>query len=209
LLSLQRAGTDDPAAVTTDHLGKFAFRNLEAGDYRLVFESDGYVRLRGESLKLAAGQSLRDLAVRLTPTGVISGRVVDRSGQPIGNVPVHLTGDTLARAVVTRSNDRGEFRFFFVTPGEYRVSAGQGSDTNMARSHGAATRFDEEFDLTYFPGVADRDSSRVLDLKPGEELAGTDIVMGNPRPSVRQSPVQRGMAPAGEPAPAPQTPRGQ
>jgi hypothetical protein len=213
-LASLRAGAGEPVFLTTDHQGRFAFQDLAAGDYRLAFESDGYVRqilpAGEESLKLAAGQVLRNLAVRLTPAGVISGRVVDRSGQPIGNVPVHLTNETLPREVMTRSNDRGEYRFFFVAPGKYRVSAGQGSETSVDRAHGAATRFEEEFDLTFFPGVSDRDSSRVLDLRPGEELAGTDIVMGNPRPpSVRQSPVQRGMAPAGDSAPAPQTPRGQ
>jgi hypothetical protein len=193
LLSLQ--GTGDPLTVITDHQGKFAFQNLEAGDYRLGFESDGYVRqvIPGgqEFLKLAAGQALRGLTVRLTPTGTISGRIVDRSGQPIGNVPVRLTSETLP-AVVTRSNDRGEYRFFYIKPGPYWVSAGQASDATGVRSHGAANRFDEEFDLTYFPGVSDQNSSRVLTINPGEELSGKDIVMGDGRvPTPRRSPVQR------------------
>jgi hypothetical protein len=205
--------TGNPVFAMTDHQGKFAFQDLQAGDYRLAFESDGYVRQilppGEELLKLVARQSLRDLTVRLTPTGTISGRVVDRSGQPIGNVPVRLTGERLSREVVTRSNDRGEYRFFFITPGAYWVAAGEEGEATVVRSNGAANRFDEEFDLTYFPGVPDRNSSRVLSVKPGEELSGTDIVMGNARVPVRRSPGQGEKKPAGQPETPPAVPRGQ
>jgi 5-hydroxyisourate hydrolase-like protein (transthyretin family) len=214
LFLLQRAAatTGDPAVVT-DHQGKFAFQDLEPGDYRLGFESDGYVRQvipAQESLKVAAGRPPQSLTVRLTPTGTISGRVVDRSGQPIGNVPVRLMSETQSREVVTRSNDRGEYRFFFIPPGPHWVAAGEASELTVVRSNGAATRFDEEFDLTYFPGVTDRNSSRVLSVKPGEELSGVDIVMGNARmPSVRQLPIQGEVSPAGPTAPPPPPPHGQ
>ena len=201
----------DIAVVTTDPEGKFAFTNLEAGEYRLGFTGDGYVQhsLTGQqSLKLAAGQAIRNLAVRLTPTGTVSGRIVDRSGQPIGNVLVHLTSDALFE-VVTRSNDRGEYRFFYIKPGSYWVSAGGQVNGTVRRSNGAANRFEEEFDLTYFPGVSDQNSSQVLTVNPGEELSGKDIVMGDGRmPSPRRSPVQREVSPAGESATVPRVPLG-
>ena len=229
-----RGATDDPASnirvflvpqradvtienvvvVTTDPEGRFAFPNLEAGEYRMGFAGDGYVQhsLTGQqALKLPAGQAIRNLTVRLTPTGTVSGRIVDRSGQPIGNVPVHMTSDALFE-VVTRSSDRGEYRFFYIQPGSYWVSAGgqvNGTASRSNRSYGAANRFDEEFDLTYFPGVSDQNSSQVLTVNPGEELSGKDIVMGDGRmPSPRPSPVQRQISPAGESATVPTAPSG-
>ena len=61
LLQRTAATTGDIAVVTTDPQGKFAFPNLEAGDYWLGFAGDGYVRhsrTGQESLKLAAGQAI-------------------------------------------------------------------------------------------------------------------------------------------------------
>jgi hypothetical protein len=177
----------------------------------LLFEGDGYIRQvfpGGEGLRLESGQSVRNLTVRLTPAGTISGRVLDQKGQPIGNVPVHLTSETQTREIVTRSNDRGEYRFFHMPPGRYWVSAGElGGGETVVRANGAANRFDEEFDLTYFPGVSDRNRSRDLDVGAGEELTGIDIVMGNARSTrTRGSPAQGERTPV---APASPTPRGQ
>src|SRR5438093_8545096 len=91
-----------PAAippVTTDNSGKFSFKNLDAGAYRIMVAANGYVRQeygqralngQGTPVFLTAGQTLQDLAVRLIPAGTVRGRILEESGQPAWGAPVQL-----------------------------------------------------------------------------------------------------------------------
>ena len=81
---------------------------------------------------MAAGQTTRDLLLRLTPAATISGRIRDPQGLPLVDVPVHLfrsSYDFQGRrssqpAGGVRTNDRGEYRICWVTPGRYYLLAG-------------------------------------------------------------------------------------
>jgi hypothetical protein len=138
----------------------------------------------GTSLKVEGNQSL-NLTVRLTPTGAVSGRLIDRGGQPVGDVPVRLLDETNTQEIIARSNDRGEYRFYFLTPGKYSLTAG-GTTAGVVRPNSAATRFAEEFDFVYYPGGSDRSFAQFFNVKPGEEIAGMNMVMGDGRaPAVR------------------------
>ena len=66
----------------------------------------------------------------MTPTGAIAGRVYDRYGDPVGNATVQALKYTYqdGRRVLTvvqsgRTNDLGEYRLFWMQPGQYVVSA--------------------------------------------------------------------------------------
>src|SRR5438874_166418 len=74
-------------AVIVDSDGKFAFRNLAAGQYRINASRDGFVSAdygqrgpngSGVSITLNAQQHLTDLRIGLTSTGAIGGRIVNR-----------------------------------------------------------------------------------------------------------------------------------
>ena len=102
-----RAGTSTPIArarvnigstqALTDESGRFSFKNLRAGKYRLSASRDGYMpaqygeRARGaqgNEITLSAGQEVKDILVPLTPKGAISGRLYDRYGDPVTNAIV-------------------------------------------------------------------------------------------------------------------------
>ncbi|MBI2149229.1 MAG: carboxypeptidase regulatory-like domain-containing protein [Acidobacteria bacterium] len=126
---------------TTDGTGKFVFRNLQPGRYRLFATRDGYVRgeygqksgnRQGTPIALGDLQEMKDVALGLTPTGAIAGRVYDRYGDPVVNANVqalkysHGTGDgrrTLTVIQSARTNDLGEYRLYWMQPGRYIVSA--------------------------------------------------------------------------------------
>src|SRR5436190_6435510 len=127
--------------VFTDRSGKFVVSDLDEGSYRIAVTLNGYVRQeygqrvfpgQGTQLNLAAGQTLRDLTIRLTATGNVGGRIMDNEGQPAVGVPLQLLkaiynqfGQRVFQGAGTaRTNDRGEYRFFWVTPGRYYLSAG-------------------------------------------------------------------------------------
>jgi hypothetical protein len=126
-------------AVIVDGDGKFAFRSLAAGQYRLSVTKDGYVSSEygqrgpngsGVAITLTAQQHATDIRIGMTSTGAIGGRIVNRYGEPVGNANVqalrytYQDGRRVLNSVQTaRTNDRGEYRLFWMTPGQYIVSA--------------------------------------------------------------------------------------
>ena len=119
--------------------GQFSFQNLEPGQYRLSATRNGYVRMEygarspnrpGLPITLNPGQKLADVVLQLMPAGTISGRVFDRDGEPLANVTVealkysYQEGQRVMNVVQTaRTNDLGEYRLFWLQPGQYFVSA--------------------------------------------------------------------------------------
>ena len=115
------------------------FRNLAAGQYRLSATRDGYVAAEygqrgpggsGVPITLAAQQQMKDARIEMSLTGVISGRVLNRFGEPVGNANVQALRytyqegrRTLAPSQSIRTNDLGEYRLFWMTPGQYIISA--------------------------------------------------------------------------------------
>jgi hypothetical protein len=201
---LSTAEGTQPDPVTTDNRGRFSFATVESGNYRLGASRNGYIRQvvgsRDAPLKLQAGQQLDGIIVRLIPAATITGRVLDELGQPLGDVPVWLYESTGEVETTTRTNDRGEYRFFYLSPGQYWIAAGQTTGQTLrtpgTRSSQAVTRFPEVFDLTYHPGVRDLASSRPADVKAGEEASEVNIMMGAsspPAPRPRPAAVPAGV----------------
>lgn len=131
--------TDSASVALADDNGRFEFPKLAAGKYQLLATSDGYVRGvygqrvlngPGASIALAAGQSLKSLNVTMTPMGAISGKIRNRFGEPAGNVAVRalrITYQNGRRTLLVvqnvRTNDLGNYRLYYLEPGQYLVSA--------------------------------------------------------------------------------------
>src|SRR5262245_60562681 len=79
------------AITVTDDAGRFEFRNIDPGRYRIVALHPDYTRPlvkdRGTGqladITLGAGQTLKNIVLSLAPLGAISGRVYKRSGDPV------------------------------------------------------------------------------------------------------------------------------
>src|ERR1035437_4061748 len=126
-------------SVTTDAAGRFAIAGIAPGKYRLAAERSGFIVTQygsrgpgkaGTLLTLEPGQKSSDLAMRLTPHGVITGRVLDEEGDPVPGANVQVSRQIYAqgrkqmsRTGAASSNDLGEYRVFGLAPGRYFVSA--------------------------------------------------------------------------------------
>jgi hypothetical protein len=137
--------------VTRDD-GRFVFRDLPAGRYRLVATrtGTGFVpveygqrdpRGKGVPIVLSAGQRLENLELEMVPTGSISGRIFDGDGEPVGNARVMALGaryrsgqTTLSVVQAVRSNDLGEYRLFWLRPGRYYIAAKHEDQRNFSVS---------------------------------------------------------------------------
>jgi hypothetical protein len=121
--------------------GKFVFKDLKEGKYRLaaVRVGDAFypveygqrdLRQRGLSFPVGAGEAKKDMKLEMPLTGVITGRVVDEDRQPMGHVVVMAleaefrAGERnvyIERTVLT--DEHGDYRIYWLGPGEYYVAA--------------------------------------------------------------------------------------
>jgi hypothetical protein len=139
-VELRRIGaTDAPLIASTSEDGRFVFTNLAAGQYRMTARRNGLVSAEygqrkpggpGLPITLTGGQQLRDVSIVMTPSAAISGRILSRTGKPVVNAEVMAMKVSFqdGRRVMTlvqsaRSNDLGEYRLYWLTPGKYYVSS--------------------------------------------------------------------------------------
>ena len=111
----------DSRVAEADDRGRFAFRGLAAGTYRISAQHDAFIRADASGVIVAQGQAVRGVTLRMTPTGVITGTVIDEYGDPAADVYVRASLKDLS--VETTTNDLGEYRLFGLPPGTYTVSA--------------------------------------------------------------------------------------
>jgi len=127
-------------ASTTDD-GKFVFKNIPGGRYRLVATRAGGTlapaeygqrdpKGRGTSFELSAGQSMSGIRLSMAATATITGRVFDGEQDPVPNTRVlaleaaYQNGRRILSTVqAVRTNDLGEYRLFWLRPGRYYVAA--------------------------------------------------------------------------------------
>lgn len=128
-VSVIRGGENEATAETlTNERGEFVFRNLLAGQYRITADCSGYVHseygqrsFRGKGVSVNVESAGAPLGLRITPTrsGVISGRITNSRGEPLGNADVVAFKTSvrdaqrnLSAVRAVRTNDSGEYRIF-------------------------------------------------------------------------------------------------
>jgi len=126
-------------SVTASSGGKFLFSSVQPGRYRVFANKNGFVRAEygqrapnkpGTEIAITTGQQLKEYNIQMMPTGALAGHVYDMNGEPMPNVDIaallykYTEGRRLlTRVQQTRTNDFGEYRLFYLAPGEYFVSA--------------------------------------------------------------------------------------
>jgi hypothetical protein len=167
------SGSAAPIRGFTDGSGRFAFENVPADEYRVTISQDGYVWSKKESgpemVTLKPGQEIRGLSFRMLKPSAISGRIVDRNGDPARVSVTLLSVDYRngRRGLVTASganairgastNRNGEYRIYGVEPGEYYLRS-------------------ELEGLVYYPGVSDVKLALPITVLPGRD-ATADLQM--------------------------------
>jgi hypothetical protein len=211
VVQLVKAGDDsvEPQAVATGTDGRFQFRNLAAGSYQLLATRSGYLDTAygqrgpsgsGRNLVIASGATIDDIRLQMTATGAISGRVFDDTGEPLANVPIQALKDsydegqrTLTEIKGDETNDLGEFRIFWLPPGQYIIRAQpQGSDAankifvmhgeggksisfGEIRRDSPADKLGEAYVPVYYPGTTEPQSATRVEVRPGADIRGVDF----------------------------------
>lgn len=182
--------SDEFRASATDRNGRYEIANVEAGRYRINVLKAGFAGPFGPELPevtLKAGERREGVNVTLQRGAVITGRVLDETGEPLANAQVMLMRrpPVSPRAVGPRpdflmpaganaeTNDMGEFRLFGLRPDEYFVVASVHSWFSGAplAPHGRTIL------PTYFPGTTDSASAQPINVAAGQTAGDVVIRM--------------------------------
>jgi hypothetical protein len=193
-VAIHRKGNTSSLMVTTDDTGRYTAQGLEPGRYTIIAERRGYIPQTygqrrhnpgGIVLLLQAGEKLKGIDFRLIKTGAIIGRVVDETGQPVigatvqAVTPHYIEGERRLIGGVgpTKTNDLGQYRIYGLGPNRYYVGvSGEEPDrTVITRPKGAAREVRSV--STLYPNVTEIDQATLIEVLPGQEVVGIDIVV--------------------------------
>ena len=215
ITALPEDGSRELPAVTTDAQGHFLIKDLKPGLYTLEAHRNGFPaqrygqrKRRGPptGLNLEPGQALKGIVFPLTPAGAISGRITDETGEPLLDVNVEIQEPVydengLRRfqgLKAARTDDHGEYRIFLLPPGTYHMRA----TPNLMLGR-RPTNIASNYVGTYYPGVPDSSSAADINVDPGAEIGGIDLVLHKQRMFAIRGRVvdsKTGMPPASSPA---------
>ena len=113
--------------VATDEEGRFVLENIPLGRVQLLFDKNRYLE-ETIPFTVASGQTARVGVVKLTPGGIISGKLRKTDGTPAVNIGVELFSykvlNGTPRLVLVGSsstNDLGEYRLTRLLPNRFLV----------------------------------------------------------------------------------------
>ena len=190
------------APARTDATGRFSFRDLEPGTYFLRASAEGYAQqeynprpgaVSGVSTQVTvpADQAMKDVVFRLLPGGTVSGRVTGSNGEPLVNIEVSLLRSafdpdgrkTFQQSGAAMTNDRGEYRLFWITPGRYYLSAAS-STRPIPGIPFNPTTISNKYPRTFYPASTDIATATPIEVQPAVELSGLDFRL-NEQPTYR------------------------
>jgi protocatechuate 3,4-dioxygenase beta subunit len=202
-LILENAGSHPQGfAANTDSDGRFEIKKVTPGHYTFIASHSGYLTQEyqakgmgsGAVLTLAPGQEVNDALFRLVRAAVITGRVVDESGEPMAKLLVtalrklsaeekedwspRAQKEEVTASSAAMTDDRGEYRIFGLKPGEYYVKASESDTTGFSgmvseddgMRWAARAILGNQYAPVFYPGVIQLDQAHSVTLGSGEEL---------------------------------------
>jgi protocatechuate 3,4-dioxygenase beta subunit len=192
------------ATFVTGSDGRFVFPAIPPGQYRLTAKRNGYADAEygrrgtnggGSSITVPAGANLKDVNLTMTAYGAISGRITDGDGEPVVAAVVlalrysYSNGRrSLTEMKAVETNDRGEYRLFWLQPGKYYIRCGGSSQVlrttvdlasagGFVRTAPPSAPDKRQYAPAYFPGTTDPQSATPVDLTPGTDYGGVDFIL--------------------------------
>lgn len=172
-----------PSAVT-DAQGRFSLEDIDPGSYFLSARRTGYLdqgyaaagpEIVGTPVKLAAGDRMGDLTIKLTPQSLLYGKVTDEDGEAVPDAEVSLYRVSYAggrRQLMvesgTTSQADGSIIIGHVAPGRYYLGA-------WIYGGGQEQREREVYVSTFFPGTPDPAAAAPIEVAAGAEVRGLEI----------------------------------
>src|SRR6185503_14758868 len=179
------------AKTTTDDDGKYQLSGLAVGQFTImplakafVVGTSGAYKQPGQSITVAEGETITKIDFALVRGGVITGRITDTDGRPVIGERVNVVAKdasdagrpmTMFDGPRNRTDDRGIYRVYGLSPGSYKVSIGQAAAAGNVAIMGMGG---SQYTKTFYPGVAEEAKATILEINEGTEVSNIDIVAG-------------------------------
>jgi Carboxypeptidase regulatory-like domain len=183
-------GVVERRTTSTNVRGEYELLDLPAGRYTISATRSGYLPWAygrreadepGKTLEVGEGANLEKIDLAMPRAGVIGGRVIDETGEPVPGVSVWIMRSDFYRGrrrlvpatSSVRSDDTGHYRAFGLQPGAYFVVA-MLRETWVA---GADKRQVFGYAPTFFPSAATAAEAQRVPLQSGKEVSNADIAL--------------------------------
>jgi carboxypeptidase family protein len=184
--------------VSTNADGRYEVRDLPAGQYSLKAERGGYLPLAygqrrsgevGKPLQLGEGQTVKAIDFALPRLGLISGRIVDDTGEPIAKVivyamqfgrhqgarkliPFFVPEECCWRGSIASTDESGQYSLVlpageFVVMGLSRETWPLESDTTQVFG----------YPPSFYPGVIEPTQAQRIKVGVGQEVGNIDFAL--------------------------------
>jgi hypothetical protein len=179
----------------TSEDGHFAFQQVGAGKYSLRGAKRGFIAADYDqheqfstAIVTGSGLDTQHLVLRLTPAAVLSGKVLDESGDPVRRAMVSLyaedRGTGVGRIQKMRSDftdDQGLYDFTPLDTGTYFLSASatpwyavhapSSLQSGAGNTPGAVDQsLDVAYPVTYYKDATDADEASPIPIRGGDHL---------------------------------------
>ena len=186
-------GSTRKAQFTTAE-GKYEFAELPRGNYSVGARKPGYFNdwdLGREAPGMETTHAVpsdEEVVLKLTPEGIISGRVEDEKGRPLEGVNVQVEMWMVAagikrlqawNGVSIATDDEGNFRVGELYPGDYLLkfaertgftsASREGRAKSRAKTAEEAEKGKPGYGRQYYPGVADESRAATIHVSAGVE----------------------------------------
>jgi Carboxypeptidase regulatory-like domain len=170
--------------------GRFEFHGVGAGKYSLQGAHRGFIATTYEqhgqfstAIVTGAGVDTENVILRLVPTAIISGKVLDEVGDGVRDANVRLYRENhgmgitqIVSAAATSTDDQGSYEFSGLAPGNYFVSASgrpwYAVHPAQQKEGGQYVAVDRSLDVsyptTYYSGTTEADAATPIMVKGGD-----------------------------------------
>ena len=187
-------------SVETDRSGRFLIENVPQGIYTLTAAAEAYLyvppngngigsEMYTSQVSVTANQTVSEISIPMARGSTISGRILDASGRPASNVQVNALRTvyqqgrpTLQSSATKTTDDRGDFRLFYLAPGDYMLAAGlPGGARGVSAQRGGANPAAEVPVRTYYPGEVEPARASKIRVGSGSEISGVNMTLRTSR----------------------------
>jgi hypothetical protein len=163
--------------TVTDGEGKFTIGGLPPGRLMVNVDRVGFVDSgtgsRLSDVQLVTDEKKENLKLTLTPTGGVSGRVLNAEGAAVQGAIVSLEGAPFS-VNPTTTDEKGQFRISSVPPGKYRVCANPAVLPFPPEIRTDGTR-EVHYARTYYPDSLTGKGGQRIEVGGGADVMGIDI----------------------------------
>jgi hypothetical protein len=182
-------------SMLTSDDGKFQFNGVTAGKFALEGAKRGFIRAAYDqheqfstAIVTGAGLDTENLTVRLDPVAVLTGKVLDESGDPVRNATVtvyredHFSGvSRIRRFRAAQTDDLGSYEISALDAGTYFVAARakpwyevHPRKSQPAGAENLPVQVDNSLDVayptTYYADTTQSDEATPIPIRGGDHI---------------------------------------